>query len=110
MAPRRHHHRDDPVAHTPPSMYLDSEPVVLASARKHGVADEDILHAWHAATWATGQQDDGLVMLVGPDRTGRLLELGAVEARDLPGVPLLVHAMPARDKYLKNRDDHRCRR
>lgn len=109
MTPRRNRPGGEPVAHTPPSMYLDSEPVVLHTARKHGVADEDIIHAWRAASWATGQQDDGLVMLVGPDRTGRLLELGAVEARDLPGVPLVVHAMPARAKFLRG-EDSRCRR
>jgi hypothetical protein len=70
---------------------------ILASARKHGVADEDIRHALaHAVRWL--DLDDGLVMAVGPSQAGRLLEIGVVTAED--DEPLIVHAMPARPKYL----------
>lgn len=70
---------------------------ILASARKHGVADEDIRHALaHAVRWL--DLDDGLVMAVGPSQAGRLLEIGVVPADD--DEPLIVHAMPARPKYL----------
>jgi len=42
--------------------------------------------------------DEGIVMLVGPDRARNLLEIGVVVALDNP---LIVHAMGARPKYLR---------
>ena len=42
--------------------------------------------------------DDGFVMLIVPDRSGGLLEIGVVTAD--PG-PVIVHAMPARPKCLR---------
>jgi hypothetical protein len=42
--------------------------------------------------------EDGLVMLVGPDITDRLLEIGVVGGTD---GPVIVHAMEARPKYLR---------
>jgi hypothetical protein len=41
---------------------------------------------------------DNLTMLIGADRNGRLLEVG-VAAGD--GVEFMVHAMPARTKFLR---------
>ncbi len=41
---------------------------------------------------------DGFVMYVGPDRAGRLLEIGVVEWH---GVLAIVHAMPAREQFLR---------
>ena len=41
---------------------------------------------------------DDLHMLVGPDRAARLLEVGVATAE---GVEFVVHAMPARDKFLR---------
>lgn len=73
------------------------EPVVLPSARKHGVRDEDLLHAFNNPIRAE-DLDEGLTMLVGPDHAGNLLEVGVVESED---GPLIVHAMPARPKYLR---------
>ena len=72
------------------------DPVVLASARKHGVDDDDIFHAY-AHPIRVLQLDD-LTMLIGPDQSGRLLEIG-VSAGD--GIDFLVHAMPARSKFLR---------
>lgn len=103
MTRRKHQSERHHLAHTPPSRYLDSEPVILGSARTHGITDDDMMHAWRNTLWSTGPQDDGLAMMVGPDRVGNLLELGVVESRDLPGVILLVHAMPARQQFLKRR-------
>ena len=37
-------------------------------------------------------------MLIGPDRTGQLLEVG-VSTSD--GVDFIVHAMPARPKFIR---------
>lgn len=76
---------------------LPVEPIIVASARKHGVRDDDLLHAFNNPTRAE-DLDEGLTMLVGPDRAGNLLEVGVVESDD---GPVIVHAMPARPKYLR---------
>lgn len=50
------------------------------SARKHGIADADILHAWRNAIRLSEQDYGGgtRVIAVGPARNGGLLELVAV--------------------------------
>ncbi len=45
---------------------------IYASARKHGIDDLDIAHAVDHAL-ATGEQDDGKVLHLGPDRAGLFL-------------------------------------
>jgi len=72
------------------------DPAILASARKHGVADDDMLHAYHHPIRVFERQ--GLVMLIGADRSGRLLEIGVASAE---GLDCVVHAMPARLKSLR---------
>lgn len=74
------------------------EPIIAPSARKHEIEDEDMLHAYRNATdaWSLEQ---GVVMLVGPDRSGGLLEIGVVRSDD--GTPVIVHAMRARPKFLR---------
>ena len=42
--------------------------------------------------------DDGFTMLVGADPAANLLEIGVV---DTSNGPIIVHAMPARPKYLR---------
>ena len=42
--------------------------------------------------------DEGLVMLIGADRAGKLYEIGVVLSDE---GPLIVHAVPARPKYLR---------
>jgi hypothetical protein len=72
-------------------------PIWLQSASRHGVLEEDGLHAWAFAidVFTIG---DGMVMYVGPGRTGGLFEIGVVEwHEDLA----IVHAMPARAQYLR---------
>ena len=39
-----------------------------------------------------------MTMLVGPDPAGNLFEIGVVSSSD---GPVVVHAMPARSKYLR---------
>lgn len=63
------------------------DPVILASARKHGVADDDFLHAYRNPIRVFDLDD--LTMLIGPDETTRLLEIG------------VAHAMPARPGFLE---------
>lgn len=59
--------------------------------------DTDIIHCFENPILVEDLDDD-LVMLVGPDRTGRLLEVGVVVGND---GPVIVHAMEARTKYLR---------
>lgn len=72
------------------------DPVILASARKHGVADEDMVHAYHHPIRVLVLDD--LTMLIGPDLSARLLEVG-VSTRE--GIEFVVHAMPARPKFIR---------
>jgi hypothetical protein len=71
------------------------------SARKHGVADHDIVHAaLHAlAAYALEDGDDEprRTLLLGPDRAGNLLELVVLELDDARR--LVIHAMPMRPMY-----------
>lgn len=72
------------------------EPVIIASARKHQIPDDDILHAYRHPTRVL--QLDDLVMLIGPSRTGQLLEIGVSRAE---GIDFIIHAMPARAKFIR---------
>ena len=56
-------------------------PAIAESARKHGVGDADMLHAWRNPIKVT-YHDDGFTMIIGPDRVANLLEVGTVEATD----------------------------
>jgi hypothetical protein len=71
------------------------EPVIARSARKHGVSDDAIVHAFNNPV-RVEDLDEGLVMLVGPDHAGNLFEIGVVASGE---GPVIVHAMPARPKY-----------
>jgi hypothetical protein len=73
------------------------EPVIAASARRHGVTDEDMLHACAHPIRAFAL-DEGLTMLIGGGVTGALLEVGIVQGAD---GAVIVHAMPAREKFLR---------
>lgn len=76
---------------------MDSDPVIVPSARKHGVNDDDILHAYRNPIRVFDMED--LVMLIGPDTAARLLEIGIAHA---DGIDFIVHAMAARSKFLEN--------
>ena len=80
------------------SSYIDGrmDPVILVSARKHGVADEDMLHAYRHPIRVF--EFDDLTMLIGADPAGRFLEVGTATSE---GVEFIVHAMPARQKFLR---------
>lgn len=73
-------------------------PIIADSAHKRGIDDEDILHVYRNPMWVF-PEDEGFTMLVGPDRTSRLLEIGVVVSDD--GYTVIVHAMDARQKYLR---------
>jgi hypothetical protein len=76
---------------------MDIDPVIVPSARKHGIDDDDILHAYRNPIRVFDMED--LVMLIGPDRAARLLEIGIAHAG---GIDFIVHAMAARSKFLEN--------
>jgi len=68
----------------------------VASARKHGVHDDDILHAYRNPIRVFALDD--LTMLTGSDHSARLLEIGVAHAE---GIDFIVHAMPARPKFME---------
>lgn len=73
---------------------MDIEP----SARKHGVTDDDMIHAFRNHWKAYETDDPDVTMFIGPARSGDPLEVGVVIDDD--GVAI-IHAMRARPKFLK---------
>ena len=73
---------------------------IAQTARKHGITDDDMLHAVRnpIAQW---QLDEDFTMRVGPAQYGDLLEVGilGIDTDD----PVIVHAMGARPRYLPHR-------
>ena len=72
------------------------DPVILVSARTHGVADDDMLHTYRNPIRVF--EFDDLTMLIGPEAAGRLLEVGTATAE---GIEFIVHAMPVHQKSLR---------
>ena len=70
-------------------------PLIAASARKHGIHDDNVIHAFNHPI-LVDDLDDGLTMFVGADTAGNLLEFGAIDSSD---GPIVIRAMPARPKY-----------
>lgn len=63
-------------------------PEILESARKHGVADARIIHAYDHPVRVF--EIEGLTMLIGADQAGRAKE-----------IDYIVHAMVARRAFLR---------
>jgi uncharacterized DUF497 family protein len=78
-------------------------PRIISSARKHHVADADIQHAWDHAIRLVEFDSYGedRLFVIGPSRSGRMLELVAVPV----GAPTrIIHAdalQPSREHYLR---------
>jgi hypothetical protein len=72
------------------------DPVILQGARKLGIHDHDMLHAYRNPIRVLDL--DGLTMLIGAATDGRPLEIGVADAE---GIEFIVHAMTARDKFLR---------
>ena len=71
---------------------------VTPSARKHEVEDADIQHAWRNAMRLVEYEylGEDRLLVIGPDRHGRLLELVAVPAQ----TPVrIIHADRLRPKF-----------
>jgi hypothetical protein len=77
---------------------VDAEaPIVLPRAARHGIADVDSIHAWAFAVDAY-DLGEGLVVYIGPDRAGNLLEVGVADWHD---ELTIVHARRARPRFLR---------
>jgi len=69
---------------------------IHGSARRHGIADEDIQHA-RANAMVIEDQDDGTRLYLGASTAGALLEVVAIVRDD--GTELAIHAMEMRSRY-----------
>lgn len=70
------------------------------SARKHGVADEDIRHVIdHALAIEDAGEDPDRWLVLGPDRAGNLLEV--VVLVTIEGAQLAIHAMKMRANFAR---------
>lgn len=72
------------------------DPVILESTSKHGIFDEDMIHAYQHPIRVLRLDD--LTMLIGPGQSTRLLEIGVSTGE---GVEFIVHAILARQKFLR---------
>lgn len=70
---------------------------IVEPARRHGVPDADIWHAYRNAL--TGFERGELLMLIGPGRDGDLLEVGILGVQGTD--PVIVHAMKMRPRFRK---------
>lgn len=70
------------------------------AARKHGIADDDILHSveYSMVTDDLGEDPDRW-LIIGPDRATQLLEIIVLVTAE--GDELIIHAMPLRATYRK---------
>ena len=72
---------------------VGASPVIAASARKHGVSDADMLHAY-ANPFRVFELDEGF----GANHAAIVFEVGVVDGAS---TPVIVHAMRARKKFLR---------
>ena len=72
-------------------------PLIAPSARKHGITDDAMTHAFNHPI-LVDELEDGFTMFVGGDQSGNLLEIGVIDSHD---GPIIIHAMPARPNYLR---------
>ena len=76
---------------------MGARPIIADSARKHGVRDDDMLRAYDHPI-RMYELDEGFTLIIGPSQSADILEIGVVDG-DL--APVIVHAMPAREKFLR---------
>lgn len=71
---------------------------IADSARKHGISDESIVHAWENAIKLAEFEYDGeeRLFIIGPDSAGNLLELVVVPIEEPVRV---IHADRLRPKF-----------
>jgi uncharacterized DUF497 family protein len=70
---------------------------VHGSARRHGIEDDDIVHAVdNALVVEDAGEDPDRYLVLGPDRAGNLLEVVVLVTDE---VQIVIHAMPMRPKF-----------
>ena len=69
---------------------------ILSSARKHGISDDSIMHAV-AIPFRIVTIEPALVLIIGPDESGQLLEVIVADPDDDARI---VHAMPLRRSFI----------
>jgi hypothetical protein len=72
---------------------------IAGSARKHAIDDSDILHALVLPMRQIRQGDADRLLIIGPDRRGRLLEIVILDPDSEE--PVVIHAMPLRHKFYR---------
>jgi len=71
---------------------------ILSAARRHGVPDEDIMHAYRNPMIVVS--DDDVRVSVGGARDGNPIEVGVSYDQERHEVRI-IHAMPARASYVR---------
>ncbi len=73
------------------------DPIVAPSALKHGLGEEEELHAYRnpIRVWDLG---DGFTMMIGANAAAVVLEVGYVRSANSD---VIVHAMRARERFLR---------
>ena len=73
------------------------EPIIAQSALKHGLTEDEILHAYRnpLRAWDLGK---GFTMIIGPNHAALILEVGYIQGST---AVVIVHAMRAREKFLR---------
>jgi len=73
------------------------DPIIAQSALKHGLDEDEILHAYRnpIRVWDLG---DGFTMMIGANAAAIILEVGYVHGES---AAVIVHAMPAREKFMR---------
>ncbi len=73
------------------------DPVIAQSAFKHGLTEDEILHAYRSPMrgWDLG---DGFTMIIGANQAALILEVGYIQGTT---AVVIVHAMRARERFLR---------
>ena len=73
------------------------EPIIAQSALKHRLGEEEILHAYRNPIrfWDLG---DGFTMMIGANAAANIMEVGYIHGET---AVVIVHAMPARERFLR---------
>jgi hypothetical protein len=70
------------------------------SARRHDVAEEDMLHAiTNSLAVEDLSEDPNRWLIIGPDRSANMLEIVVLVTDE--GAEIVIHAMPLRAAYRK---------
>jgi hypothetical protein len=72
---------------------------IAGSARKHAIDDSDILHALALPMRQIRQGEADRILIIGPDRRGRLLEIVILDPDS--DEPVVIHAMQLRRKFYR---------